>query len=396
MGFWDAASQGLDTGVKLGAHAADRAADREMKQKQLDESTRRFDIEDKRATDRFKWESTDRQKKEQFDKAEKSFNAANALFEAGETTGDETQTRMAAKLLADTYNQHWVNGDEMKIIFKGDSANNPEMAKKWDADPNLKDKDVAVLSKSGGIMPFNDLSEVFKFAGANLNMKNFTEGVKKAETSVAAMNAKEEPFTAEDGHKYVKTWEVGPGGMPQAGAVRSLSDVEASQVKQSKGKETVKEAEVVLGRPLSKEEKRVKAGVSKMESPSERIAVEKASKGESQKNALDITSKALDIHRKNLALVLTPFAKPGKDLFDENDELTNDGQTALDAAGKLINKVEKKEALTSEEKRKVKHAYKAWDIYNKVSESVGGQYGSNKAGSWRQYDQPGTDAAPVQ
>jgi virulence-associated protein VagC len=392
MGFWDSASQGMDMGVKLGAHAADRAAYKEMKGKELTESTRRFDIENKRATDRFTWESTDRQKKEQYEKAEKSFNAANALFEAGETTGDETQTRMAAKLLADTYNQHWVNGDEMRIIFKGDSANNPKVAQKWNEDPNLKDKDVAVLSKGGGIMPFNDLKEVFKFASANLNMKNFTEGVKKAEASVAAMNNKEEPFTAEDGHKYVKTWEVGPGGIPQAGPVRAYTDV----TKQSKGQETLKEAEVVLGRPLSKEEKRVKAGVSKMESPSERIAAEKASKGESTKNALDITSKALDIHRKNLALVLTPFAKPGKDLFDENDELTNDGQTALDAAGKLINKVDNKEPLTSEEKRKVKHAYRAWDMYNKISGAVGGQYGSNKAGNWRQYDQPGAQPTPAQ
>ncbi len=391
MGFWDSMTEGMNAGVKLGVRATERAEDREQREKERKEDKeeragvrteekRRWEAENKRSETKFTWESSDRQKKEQYEKAEKSFKAANALYEAGETTGDESQKRMAAKILADTYNQHWVNGDEMKIIFKSDSASNPKLAEKWNTDENLKDKDVAILSKSGGVMPFKNLKDVFKFAAGNLNMDNFLTGVKQAELKVAELNAKEEPFTGEDGHKYVKTWELGPGGIPRKGAVRAYTDV----VKESKGQEKLREAETILGKRPSQEEKRVLAGVSKAESPSERIAARKGLTGE----GLKVAKEQRELFKKDLDLVLKPFVTKGKPVLDpETGEMTEAGENGMKEAGKLIDRYkEDSESLSTEDKRKVPHAIRAWEIYNKISSAVTSNYVKPAAGNWKQYD----------
>jgi hypothetical protein len=379
--FWTGATEGLNRGVVLGERATEREADRKVREDYLAEQKRQHDQTNKRADETHTALMQDWTDKKQYEKAEKSFNAANSLYEASKVTGDVNQQRMATKLLADTYNQHWVNGDEMQIIFKGDSANNPEMAQKWDEDPNLKDKEVAILSKTGGLMPFKNLDETFKFAASNLNLKNFTAGVKQAETKIAELNAAEQPFTAEDGHKYLKTWQLGPGGIPQAGPVRALTDVEAKQTK-SPGQAKLGEARAVLGREPTPSEKKVAAGLASPEGETaaelhraQTQKVRQEGKGETTKQQLELTNKQLDTFKKDMDLLLRPFAAPGKTLIDDDGELNNDGHVAFDAASKLVDKADAEpDALTKEEKRKVDFARRALGTYEKISGHIAARY----------------------
>ncbi|HOR32432.1 MAG TPA: hypothetical protein PK391_08490, partial [Syntrophales bacterium] len=360
--------------VVLGERGAERAADREEREKWRGEQKERWDKQDARAQEAHDIQVEEYDSKKQFDKAKKSFNAAHALYEASEATGDKNQQRMAAKLLADTYNQHWVNGDEMKIIFKGDSTNNPELAQKWDADPNLKDKEVAILSKTGGIMPFKNLKDTFKFAASNLNMENFTAGEKQAEAQVAALNAKEEPFMGKDGKYYVNTWKRGKGGMPEKGEAKPFEGV----TKASKLQQDVTESETVLGRKMTSEEKRVKAGLSKPESPSERIAAAAkmaAAKGEGggkDGKGSGMTKKDLDAAKASLDILLRPFVSKGQPVLDpETGEMTQAADNGLKVAGSLIDKYkEDPKSLTKEERRNLPHAVRAWEVYKSISAAV--------------------------
>lgn len=396
MSFWDSANRAFAPGVQLGERSAEnekRRMERETEreyQKGRDKVTdERNKAIDERESTKFQWESSDRQKKELYEKAEKSFLAANALYEAGETLGDEAQKRMAAKLLADTYNQHWVNGDEIKIIFKSDSAGNPKLAEKWDTDDNLKGKDVAILSKSGGLMPFKNLKDVFKFAAGGLNQNEFLAGAKLAEEKVALLNAKEEPFKGKDGHDYVQTWELGPGGIPRKGPVRAYTDV----AKESEGQKKVREAETILGGKVTKGERRVLAGLAEKETATERVKREGVGKGEDalkiSKALAELSEKERNIFKKDMDFVLRPFASKGTELFDEDGEMTPAANTALDEALQLIDKADAGKDLTPAEKKKLTHARRAWDMYNKISGKVAAGYEGKKTGgagiSWKDY-----------
>jgi hypothetical protein len=117
----------------------------------------------------------------------------------------------------------------------------------------------------------------------------------------------------------------------------------------------------------------------------EGIEVPKDSK--SSKAAIDVAKAMTDNEMKSLKAVLTPFAKPGKELFDfATGELTNDGKSAIDGALDLINKQKEGKALTATEQKKVRHAYRAWEIYSQISDRVSAPYygaeGDNES-SWR-------------
>ncbi|HPV30926.1 MAG TPA: hypothetical protein PLT30_15780 [Deltaproteobacteria bacterium] len=372
--IWDSATRGFNAGVVLGERGAERAADREEREKWRGEQKERWDKQDARAQEAHDIQVEEYDSKKQFEKAKKSFNAAHALYEASEATGDKNQQRMAAKLLADTYNQHWVNGDEMKIIFRGDSAGNPELSAKWESDERLKGKEVAVLSRSGGIMPFNNLKDTFKFAASNLNMENFTAGEKLADAKVAELNAKEEPFMGKDGKYYVNSWKRGKGGMPEKGEAKPYEGV----MKASKLQQDVTESETVLGRKMTPEEKRVKAGLSKPESPSERIAAAAklaAARGEGggkDGKGSGMTKKDLDAAKASLDILLRPFVSKGQPVLDpETGEMTQAADNGLKVAGALIDKYkEDPKSLTKEERRNLPHAVRAWEVYKSISAAV--------------------------
>jgi len=375
MGFWDSAKETFPTGVQLGARTTERDEERAENKRRWDIQDKREETRNEREGTRFKWEESDRQKKELYDKAEKGFKAAYALFEAGEINGDTGMQRQGAALLTNVYNQNWVNGDELKIVFKSDSANNATLSDKWNSDSNLKDKDVAILSKSGGIMPFKDLKDVFTFAAANFNMENFTQGIKLAKLKVAELNAKETPFKGQDGHDYVQTWKIGPGGIPQKGPVRAYTDV----MKETEGQKKMREAETILGGKVSKSDRRVLAGLATPENAEERVKKAGLGRGEdalkTSKILAELTDKERNIFKKDMDMVLRPFAGKGEELFDEDGEMTPAANNALDNALQLIERADAGEKLAPEEKKKLTHARRAWDIYNKISEKVAAGYG---------------------
>ena len=376
MALWESAAKSLPGGVVLGERAVEREEDRKVRQDALEQRKKEFELQNTRAQELHDARMEEYDEKKEFKKIKSSFDAYHAMYTAGVENDDMNMQRSAAAGLVGIYNNKLPNGDEVKLIFKGDSAGNPELAQKWDSDPKLKGKEVAVLSKSGGIMPFRNLDDVFKFAASGLNMENFTAGRKQAELKIAEMNAKEEPFTAEDGNKYLRTWKLGPGGMPEKGPVRALSDVEASQDKESPAKKKLREAETVLGGKPSKGERRILAGVA---SPEGETAAElhraQAARARKEGKGED-AGKQRDQFKKDLDLVLRPFAAPGKQLLDEDGELNNDGHVALDAANKLIEKADNEpDKMTKEEKRKVVHARRAWEIYEKISGHIAAGYG---------------------
>ena len=290
MGFWDAASQGLDTGVKLGAHAADRAADREMKQKQLEQQQKQFDVTSGQHERQVSIaEAAEERKQEEYDandmynKAEKSVRAGHALFQAGKATGDEMMQRQGVMVIADAHNKYWMDGNKNKIIFRNDSANDPGMAEiknKWDTDPNLKGKEIAVLSSAGGIMPFGTMEEAVNFAVSGLNKENFAADMKAAKANVTALNAKEEPVNMQvndDAGKTVGTapmiriWQVGPDG-PTSSYVPYTGPI-----KETPAQASVKATETILERPRTEREKRIGAKTEKPTSAAERTAANKPS-----------------------------------------------------------------------------------------------------------------------
>lgn len=374
-GFWGGAAEGLDTGVQLGVRAQERAEARKEREKMRAEDRMRWEIEEGRRAEKFGWEAEDREKKSQYEKAEKSFNAARALYDAGEKTGDQEQMRLSAKLLADTYNKHWVNGDETRIIFRSDAAS-PEMAEKWDTDEKLKGKDVAILSKSGGIMPFNNLKDAFKFAGANMSMDNFTKDWRQAEAKIAELNlaASQSPIRDANGKLWVRTFTMGPGGMPTAGPNAEYTGV----VPETKGQESLREAETVLGRKPTDEERRVKAGVSKAESPAERIYASKTASGllggggggsKSKKDALAIEKAEDAIAANHLKNLLLPFALGG------------DPKTSLGDALAIARKVEKGEKLNKYEKGLKEDALRVKRHYQTMLDRTEGAGGRGDVGA---------------
>ena len=376
MSFWKSASESLGTGVQLGVRAQEREADREERRLDREQRNKQWEATNKRAEAAESREQEEFDEKKKFKQAKKNFDAARAVYDAGVTNGDMNLQRMAAKLLADTYNQHWVNGDEMKIIFKSDSANNPVMQAKWDEDDKLKDKEVAILSRSGGIMPFKNLDDAFKFAGAGLNMENFTAGVKAAEAKVAELNAREEPFMGNDGQYYTRRWKMGKGGMPEKSDPIPYTGV----TKASKTKQDVVETEQILGRKLKPGEVGVKTGLTKVEGASEAAknyaqaakakAETEAAKGEAGKGGM--SKKQLDEAKQSLDILLRPFVSKGQPVLDpETGEMTQAADNGLKVAGALIDKAkEDPKSLSKEERRNLPHAMRAWEVYKAISTNI--------------------------
>ena len=372
--FWNSATRGFNAGVVLGERGAERAADREEREKWREEQKKQWEAGNKRADAAEARQQEEFDEKKQFKIVKKLFNSAHSLYQAGVEANDEGMIRQGAQKLVDTYNQYVPNGDETRIIFKKDSANNPVMQAKWDEDQNLKGKEVAILSKSGGIMPFKNLDDAFNYAAANLNMENFTAGAKAAKAKVAELNAKEEPFMGNDGQYYTRRWKLGKGGMPEKSDPIPYTGV----MKASKLQQDVTESETVLGRKMTPEEKRVKAGLSKPESPSERIAAAAklaAARGEGggkDGKGSGMTKKDLDAAKASLDILLRPFVSKGQPVLDpETGEMTEAADNGLKVAGQLIDKYkEDPKSLTKEERRNLPHAVRAWEVYKSISAAV--------------------------
>lgn len=408
MGFWDAAMPAFDAGLQMGTRANERKADLQLRKQEREtdrterdtvrreglderkavratettryeadkaENTRRYtesqirldDQQDREAT-KFDQEQKDREKKEQFEKTRKKFDAAALLFDSG-------ADRQAAAILIDAYNNDLINGDEIRVIFKSDAAN-PELKAKWDTDPNFQGKDIVVQSKQNGILPFKNMRDVMKYAAAKLDQKTFLEGSKQAEQSIAALNAKEQPFLAKDGHKYLQTWELGPGGLPKKGPITPYTGVDRASALQEK----VADTETVLGRKPTTAEKQTILGVREKEKTAAPAAAEDTMKA--LKSTADLTGKQRDQFKKDLDLVLRPFSAGGKPVLDfKTGEITTAGTNALATASKLVDKAAASPAtLSVEEKRNLPHAKRALQIYEAISGFVSKGYGATPGG----------------
>ena len=376
MSFWKNASDALSTGVQLGVRAQDRAEDREERRLDREQRKEQWEASNKRAEAAEARQQEEYDEKKQFKVVTKLFNSAHSLYQAGVEANDDGMIRQGAQKLVDTYNQYLPNGDETRIIFKKDSASDPVMQAKWDEDQNLKGKEVAILSKSGGIMPFKNLDDAFNYAAANLNMENFTAGAKAAKAKVAELNAKEEPFMGNDGQYYTRRWKMGKGGMPEKSDPIPYTGV----TKASKTKQDVVETEQVLGRKLKSGEVGVKAGLTKAEGASEAAKnYAQAEKARAEGKAAAAEGKTprmkkadLDAAKASLDMLLRPFVSKGQPILDpETGEMTQAADNGLKVAGQLIDKYkEDPKSLTKEERRNLPHAVRAWEVYKSISASV--------------------------
>ena len=374
--FWNSATRGFNAGVVLGERGAERAADREEREKWREEQKKQWEAGNKRADAAEARQQEEFDEKKQFKIVKKLFNSAHSLYQAGVEANDEGMIRQGAQKLVDTYNQYVPNGDETRIIFKKDSANNPVMQAKWDEDQNLKGKEVAILSKSGGIMPFKNLDDAFNYAAANLNMENFTAGAKAAKAKVAELNAKEEPFMGNDGQYYTRRWKLGKGGMPEKSDPIPYTGV----TKASKTKQDVVETEQILGKKLKPGELGVKLGLTKAEGASEMAKnYAQAEKARAEGKAAAAEGKTprmkkadLDAAKASLDMLLRPFVSKGKPILDpETGEMTEAADNGLKVAGQLIDKYkEDPKSLTKEERRNLPHAVRAWEVYKSISAAV--------------------------
>ena len=374
--IWNSATRGFNAGVVLGERGAERAADREEREKWREEQKKQWEAGNKRADAAEARQQEEFDEKKQFKIVKKLFNSAHSLYQAGVEANDEGMIRQGAQKLVDTYNQYVPNGDETRIIFKKDSANNPVMQAKWDEDQNLKGKEVAILSKSGGIMPFKNLDDAFNYAAANLNMENFTAGAKAAKAKVAELNAKEEPFMGNDGQYYTRRWKLGKGGMPEKSDPIPYTGV----TKASKTKQDVVETEQILGKKLKPGELGVKLGLTKAEGASEMAKnYAQAEKARAEGKAAAAEGKTprmkkadLDAAKASLDMLLRPFVSKGKPILDpETGEMTEAADNGLKVAGQLIDKYkEDPKSLTKEERRNLPHAVRAWEVYKSISAAV--------------------------
>jgi len=373
---WDSATRGFNAGVVLGERGAERAADREEREKDRAQREEQWKATNKRADAAEARQQEEFDEKKQFKVVSKLFNSAHALYQAGVEANDEGMIRQGAQKLVETYNRYLPNGDETRIIFKKDSANNPVMQAKWDEDQNLKGKEVAILSKSGGIMPFKNLDDAFNYAAANLNMENFTAGAKAAKAKVAELNAKEEPFMGNDGQYYTRRWKLGKGGMPEKSDPIPYTGV----TKASKTKQDVVETEQILGKKLKPGELGVKLGLTKAEGASEMAKnYAQAEKARAEGKAAAAEGKTprmkkadLDAAKASLDMLLRPFVSKGKPILDpETGEMTEAADNGLKVAGQLIDKYkEDPKSLTKEERRNLPHAVRAWEVYKSISAAV--------------------------
>lgn len=323
--------------------------------------------EEGRREERHQWATEDREKKKKFEVVKREVDTAKALMDAG----DE---RAAIKKIADLYNERYPNGDEVRIIVKSDNPNDA----KWETDPNLKGKDIAVLSKTGGIMPFKSTKDLMNYVATNLNYGQFKKDADAAMAKIAQVNATAKPFRAHDGKMYIQQYKMGPGG----------SIVKDGDPVPYTGKTAVgglEEKAMVLGKNLE--------GLSEREKGALLGTHQKIKDKEPLKPGDRVkTAKAQsDLFAKDLNIVLKPFSKPGRTIINmETGEITDEGQNALDAALNLYQKYkDNPDTLTPQERKKLQSARDVWNIWKKMRNTISSRYLTDEKASgpnpWDKY-----------
>jgi hypothetical protein len=340
------------------------------------ESKRRFDIQESRAVklgerqeERFEWEKAERKKRQDFEIMQKEFNVVEILNRSG-------NKKDAAARLSNFYNSRYPDGNEIRIVFKDDIENQRQQNI-----PGFEGREVAIFSKNEGMLPFKTMDELIRYTAANLNYDNYAKEYDAAMAKVADANARETPFTADDGEVYINTWILGPGGNLKRGPAEKFKD--KMPAKKKTGLDlTLTQAEKALGRKLTPDEKEIKLGFRKPEK---------------EKKPVDF-GKKLDRYKKSLDLLLRRFVKKGSlgetlssllgEDSDKGVELTDTGRNALDYALSITGKPIAE--LTAKEKKLLPYAQQVAQLNEQIFGSIQQEYFGDKVkkgkgDDWRAY-----------
>ena len=358
---WDSATRGFNAGVVLGERGAERAADREEREAYRAEQREFRERQDARERDRhdvFMKEATEKQTHR---KVKQGIGQMIGLMKVGEEDA-------AIKIAQDLYRNLYPNGQDVRVFNR-----------EWDPKNKIwenQDKDTKYLVVTGrdgekaNLAPFKSGDDIIKMFEPYLDYDKYSADMKELKKQRNAYNAAQESFQANDGKRYIKQ-------MDDQGEVKTVPY--EGVVRQSKLQQDITESETALGRKLTNEERRVKTGLSKPESPSERIAARAALRkaaGEGGAGgaggAGGIDKKAIDKAKASLDMLLRPFVKKGKPILDpETGEMTEAADNALNEAGKLIDKAkEDSNSLTKEERRNLPHAVRAHEVFKAYSAAI--------------------------
>ncbi|WP_419656276.1 uncharacterized protein Dvar_53770 [Desulfosarcina variabilis str. Montpellier] len=187
------------------------------------------------------------------------------------------------------------------------------------------------------------------------------------------------------GMRDKKTGEIMP-----AFYIRSLADTEPIPAEQVKGggyRAMSVQENIDKTKKAKLERDKIKAETARTQARTAKNKKETELLGKPKPT--DETKQAADQRKKykeDLELSLKPFAG-SKPVYDPiNDTMTGEGKTALDAALKLVSKYENKESLTADEKKKLKYAIRAVNIYKHISNDISSGYvGKQGTPSWKDY-----------
>jgi hypothetical protein len=426
-GFWDRMSEGFTQGVPLGVRTAERAQDQAREDERIAKHDAYLGRQEDRAgaqleLDRSREARAALQSEREAESHRHNIRLGKKQEEAVdlelERKKDEKRRkdfqvgigssiglakvgleRDAIYKAADTYRNNANNGDDLLVFWKDDK---PDMklpdGKTWKDFP--EDTKYLVVSQQFGVNPFKSaqafLDVLEPYATDPGKLIEYERNIRKTDEE---WDAQQKSFIGKDGKPYIKK------------RVRTANRVEYKDVPYT-GQEAMAPTEekintvndLVQRGKLTKEEGRVLLGVSKAESPSERIKARYAGQDERLKFAkglAELDGKQRDKFKKDLDLALRPFMSEGQSATGVSGE-TDAGRNALTAAAMLIEKAEKIMTmpdeerakkrgksklpnaelgleLTETERRNLPFARRALDIYERISGTVAADYGTTRA-----------------
>ena len=365
---WRESARAFERGLTLGQRARFHKDEMGLKEDLLEQRRKEWEAKEGRAKseetrkgEKHEAWKKERDKKARFDVVKREVDTAQAMVKAG-------QNRQAAKKIVDLYNTQYPNQDEARIIFKEDDPGN----KIWQQG-NMKDKEIAMVTKQWGVLPAKNLKDVMKVVSSNLDYGQFTKDLEAVESAVAQKNAAEKPFQTREGDWFIQLWKEGPGG---------------SVVKDGDPQPYTGETQVAGG-----EKKALEAGLDPEKLPKEdkqRLAgIREKIKEPKPGDIPTANKKKAEEFIKDLQILSKPFNKGNKEIIDPDTlEITSEGQSAWDQANELMQKYMDKKELSQEQRRKLDEAKQFLDVYDKIAKYTASKYGGRgkKGGrSWKDY-----------
>lgn len=208
--FWDSATRGFNTGVVLGERGAERAADREEREKWRAEQKERNDRLDAMTQEAHTARMEEHKEKKEYEKLGKQVQAMSIMLDAGDEPGFLAQAQRV-------HGTMWPDGQEGRFYVRKDLPDDHPLAKKWDNDPILKSNPIAYVSEGdggkGAVTPFKSTKDILKL------MTDVTEkpdayfaARKQLKEKISTLNASQEPFMGDDGKRYINEFIEGRAG----------------------------------------------------------------------------------------------------------------------------------------------------------------------------------------